>query len=330
MAIKEKQRFYTAARLISFTGFSLLAMMVILLLTACVLETLQMPKRYPLVLSIMVAMFPTVIVTRRKLSSGIIEAVDSIGWSLQDLTNILAVVFGGMLCYMLSNDLALGAVVASGLVGVVAALVLARYGVPIFCGSFVGMACATVLTTHFHILLASTIAGVLFVMTKYTFNGLGGKLGTIAFLGCLTAALLTKSPLAEAAVPDWSIGSYLVVYSVLGALITYILNIRFKHSAVLSSGIVGLIAGLILPVIHPENGTSYAVMAFCASFAGMSSRHRVKNEFVVIFIGVLCALIFIFSSPYFGGAGGKLGTIAFSSVIITAAIGKFRELFAVR
>jgi len=31
--------------------------------------------------------------------------------------------------------------------------------------------------------------------------------------------------------------------------------------------------------------------------------------------GVICALVFMFTSPYLGGAGGKLGTIAFGTVI---------------
>ncbi len=42
---------------------------------------------------------------------------------------------------------------------------------------------------------------------------------------------------------------------------------------------------------------------------------RVKNEVYMIIAALICALVFIYSAPYLGGAGGKLGTIAFGSVI---------------
>ena len=36
--------------------------------------------------------------------------------------------------------------------------------------------------------------------------------------------------------------------------------------------------------------------------------------------GIICGFVFIYSSPHLGGAGGKLGTIAFGSVIALKGI----------
>jgi hypothetical protein len=43
--------------------------------------------------------------------------------------------------------------------------------------------------------------------------------------------------------------------------------------------------------------------------------------------GVLSAFLFIYSIPYFGGTGGKLGTIAFTSSIIIRGFLDLLEYF---
>ncbi len=246
------------------------------------------------------------------------EDAKGVRWGSPDVGIFLGVMGGALLTFALSVDLGLGPVVAAALVGITATLILPRLDVPIYCGAFAGMACNSLLHGYGHMLLASALAGTVFLLAKPVFNGFGGKLGTIAYIGCLGAGLCTSRAFGSAPVPSWDLGMYLVGYSVLGAVLTYVLNVRLKHSAVISSGLVGLAGGLILPVLHPGIGTTLGVMVICASFAGMSSRQRVPNELYVAVAGVLCALVFMYSSPYLGGAGGKLGTIAFGSVIAVA------------
>jgi hypothetical protein len=81
----------------------------------------------------------------------------------------------------------------------------------------------------------------------------------------------------------------------------------------MASGIVGVVAGLILPVLFPEIGGTLAVMAICASFVGMSSAKHFPNALPLAVAGLFLGLIFIYSMPFLGGAGGKLGTMAFGS-----------------
>jgi hypothetical protein len=91
--------------------------------------------------------------------------------------------------------------------------------------------------------------------------------------------------------------------------------------AVLGSALVGLIAGVLLPVITPTYGTTLSLVAFSASFAGMTA-------FPVIFdkashfasAGVFVGILFTVTVDMVPGGGGKLGTIGFTSVLLTKYI----------
>jgi len=60
----------------------------------------------------------------------------------------------------------------------------------IYCGTFVGMTTSTIANGYQFIILSSIIAGVLYWLSKNTFVGFGGKLGTVAFGGVTFAFLL--------------------------------------------------------------------------------------------------------------------------------------------
>ncbi|HHY44249.1 MAG TPA: hypothetical protein GX512_00870 [Firmicutes bacterium] len=240
---------------------------------------------------------------------------------VKDLKLFLSVFVGALVSYWLNVNLGLGAVVASALVGVLAGVVVPAYGVPIYCGSFVGMASPKVLNET-GIILAAAVAGVIYVLAQDVFNGFGGKLGTIACSGCILACTFLRHPLLSGVVPTWDVGSRLIVTSVVAAVAAYYVNVRMGKGAVLGSALVGLAGGLILPALFPEIGASLATVAICASFAGMSSKARIPNELLMAIAGVIVGLVFMFSSPYLGGAGGKLGTTAFGSVIAVNAAHK--------
>ena len=233
----------------------------------------------------------------------------------KDSLSFLTLFLGALVTYWISVTLGLGAVVASGLVGVFAAAFLKPYAAPVFSGSFVGMASAGVFD-YPTIMLAAAIAGVIFVLGKHVFNGFGGKLGTTAWAGCVFAALIVGRPLTTAPVLGWDVGWPLMAYCVAGAFITFILSVWFGQGPVMASGMMGLAAGLLLPAIHGSAaGSLYAVGVYAASFAGMSGTTRFERAYWMVPAGVLCALILMFTAPFMGGGGGKLGTTAFGAVI---------------
>lgn len=241
-------------------------------------------------------------------------------FSLDNAYDFLSVFFGAVITFFISTELGLGAVIASGLVGLFGGLLIKKHAVAIFCGSFIGMCSIDLLTLFPCIVLAGLLGGTIFISCKKLFPGLGGKLGTIAFISSILTSVVVGNPLLSGSMVGLEDNILLVFYSVCGAVFTYIISIRFKHGAVVASAFVGLVGGLILPIIHNTTGVTFAVAVFCASFAGMSSREHFKSEMDMIFVGIICGLTFVLTTPHLGGAGGKLGTIAFGSVIILSSI----------
>jgi len=234
-----------------------------------------------------------------------------------DVKIFIAILLGAIITYTLKVNVGLGAVISAGLVALIASLIIPKYGVAVYCGSFVGMTSSRLLVDHSELSIAAAIAGIVFLLADRAFNGFGGKLGTVALTGTLITGLGLKKELLITLVPGWDFIGMIIIFSVLATVTTYWLNVRLKHGGVVASGIVGLTGGLILSAIYPgETGKTLAVMVMCASFAGMSSAERFSNMFQMLLIGLLTGMIFIYSMPLAGGAGGKLGTIAFGSVLV--------------
>jgi hypothetical protein len=234
-----------------------------------------------------------------------------------DLYNFIAVVAGAIASFTFNNYLGMGLVVATSLVGVIAAIMVPKFSAPIYCGAIVGMASCALFASYTHFITAGIIAGVIFVLAKNVFNGYGGKLGVIALTGCILASIVAgKKFLTGSSVPGWDTGKYLLLYSVVAAVLSNVINIRLKHGAVWGSAIVGLLAGLIMPYIYPDIGGTIAVMMITSSFAGMTSQARLPNEIYIGVAGVFTGFLFIYNMPFFGGTGGKLGTMAFTSCVI--------------
>ena len=127
----------------------------------------------------------------------------SITEEVHDLENhwhIMASVFiGSVATFVLNIQLHWGAVLSAAAVGVLGGYLpgwvklpkAEDYAAPVYCGAFVGMSSALVLSNLWLVVLASFLASVLFVITKNVYLGVGGKLGTIAFMAVTSAVSLS-------------------------------------------------------------------------------------------------------------------------------------------
>jgi len=106
----------------------------------------------------------------------------------------------------------------------------------------------------------------------------------------------------------------IILVSVISGVVTYYINHLLNKGPVFASAIVAVTAGLILPKLF-SNGYTLALVATCASYAGMSAKTRVASFKEMAFSCILLALIFMGSSNALVGYGGRLGTIAAISVI---------------
>lgn len=240
---------------------------------------------------------------------------------------LAAVVAGSFATVYLARPVGLGVVLASALVGTGAAIIAPKWAVAAYCGSFVGMLSPESYPALYQLVVATLAAALLFWAGSPVFGGYGGKLGTSAFFGCIVAAWLTGAPLQDASLPTRQLALLILLVSALSAASAYVLSIRCKQGPVLGSSLVGLFAGFVLPWLPAEmQGNVLAVVAFCASFAGMASRERLPTESHALLAGLLAGGIFVFASPSLGGAGGKLGTIAFVATLAARPLGDLLSL----
>lgn len=108
------------------------------------------------------------------------------------------VAVAGVLTFYVSVDLLFGPVIASAGIGFLASYlpVISKSAffkslpAPIYCGTFVGM-CSNFLTgNYFFVAYAGLVAGLIYIITRSAMNGIGGKLGTIAFGGVIVVSFI--------------------------------------------------------------------------------------------------------------------------------------------
>ena len=110
---------------------------------------------------------------------------------------------------------------------------------------------------------------------------------------------------------------FLIVLAIITVHTTYHIRRLFKHriksEAVLGSALVGLIFGLIR-IIYPES-SMFTEVGFASSFAAMTAFGTVRKKYYKLLVGFIVGLLYCISCSFFNGFGGKLGTIAFLSII---------------
>jgi hypothetical protein len=229
------------------------------------------------------------------------------------------VVLGGIATFFIANQLNLNAVLVSGFVGLVASITFKKYQIPIYCGSFAGMASILIFDHMGWMFLSSIFTGLLFVASQEVFKGFGGKLGATAFLGTFVTALITKNYQDTYLQMEIYIQWEVIIYFILGAVVTNRLHLITKKSTVFTSGMLGVLAGIVLPIVYQENGLSLAAALFSGTFLGMTKIERFEKTRYFLLASIVGGIIFIYSQPYFNGLGGKLGSIAFiSSMAMTS------------
>ncbi len=112
-------------------------------------------------------------------------------YSYEKITVVVWVPIGAVICYLLNIHTDFGSVLSAGIVGTLASFIpllnkksiyLSKLPSAIYCGVFVGMSSVEVSPSIKFVVIAGIIAGIVYLLSKNLFVGLGGKLGTIAFV----------------------------------------------------------------------------------------------------------------------------------------------------
>ncbi len=193
------------------------------------------------------------------------------------------------------------------------------------------MSSSTILESYFSVVLASVSAFcLLFLRHRIPIHG--GKLGMIAFISVL---LVNLPEVIEGEIEIISgdlfltgeMVAILVTFSMLSLYLTYylrtVLQKRFSHDSVIASAIIGIIFGFF-SILVPET-LMIGEVAYASSFAGMGRIKIIKEKFLLV--SVIVAAIYILALPVFKGFGGKLGSIAFVSMLLVYILHGKGELF---
>ena len=113
----------------------------------------------------------------------------------------------------------------------------------------------------------------------------------------------------------------IIVFTALGAVVTYWLNISTEIGVVLAAGITGLISSF-LPLINRRSEIlrELPVAIYCGAFAGMTSPLVANGYNFILATGILSGIILVSTKSTLHGYGGKLGTIAFGGVALISLI----------
>ncbi|MDA3931187.1 MAG: hypothetical protein PF513_00465 [Tenericutes bacterium] len=233
---------------------------------------------------------------------------------------------GVILTYLIAHQLDLSAVIASSFIGLLGFLLLKKYSVAIYCGSFAGMV-SSFMFDYLEVASIAIFCGLLFALLKPAFKGMGGKLGTTAFLSTILIATFFEKDFMIV-INDLNIFR-LIIISLLGAIIPFYIQHYFKQSAVLASALPSLIFALIMIYIVQDYLTC-TVVFFSASFIAMSSKRRIPNILYLFIAAFIHAFLFLVYFEHYNGLGGKLGLMALTSVVITIGLKYLFELIVTK
>ncbi|ADY52054.1 hypothetical protein Pedsa_1493 [Pseudopedobacter saltans DSM 12145] len=120
-------------------------------------------------------------------------------YSYESLKVAAWVPVGAVASYYLHHSLQMGPVMGAALVGSIGSFLpdinsnstyLKKLPAAIYCGAFVGMSSAHVANGFTFVLVAGFFTAVFLIVSKSVLHGVGGKLGTLAFLGVALTYLL--------------------------------------------------------------------------------------------------------------------------------------------
>lgn len=108
------------------------------------------------------------------------------------------ITLAAVLTYYVSDALHVGPVIASAGIGFIASYFnrifrsdfLKSLPAPIYCGTFVGMCSSFLTEDYFFIAYAGLVAGLIYIITRDALDGIGGKLGSIAFGGVVIVSFI--------------------------------------------------------------------------------------------------------------------------------------------
>ena len=247
---------------------------------------------------------------------------------------VLIAAMGALAVLALTRGAHVSVVLAAALVGCIGALVerLSRGtgpwrdgAAPLYCGAFAGMTSDLVVRSPTWVLAGGALAGLLLALLSNSWRGIGGKLGSTAFMGVVLTGLLAGAFGALGSGAHLHAFSaqervVLIAFALLSPVITHVLSFRWDLGVVLGSALPSFVVALIAPV-------PLAAVWLGGSFVGMTAPDRLSRYPYpsLLAMGLLFGLFSLGFEPRLAGIGGDLGATA--AVSVFAVLGTKALLF---
>ncbi len=118
--------------------------------------------------------------------------------------------------------------------------------------------------------------------------------------------------------------SILFLTGIISAILTYVVNNKYRQGAVRASASLSLLVGLFFysfpDIFNPYLTKNIPIVFIGATFIGMVSSKILPSYLLVGFSGFIFSIIYLNASPFFKGYGGALGTTAAISVLVSLSL----------
>ena len=159
------------------------------------------------------------------------------------------------------------------------------------------------------------------VMLFFFIDGFVRDASAVAALALIVLGIFVVMGLIE--ISDGSLARWVqprtVAVSLVGTLLVGLLGRTLGLSAVFAAAVVGVMAGL-LPRVTSRVTNSDTAPLYVGAFAGMTSPVVLMGPEWLILSGVIAGCLWSVVSEAWVGVGGKMGTVAFAGVALTAGI----------
>ncbi len=108
----------------------------------------------------------------------------------------------------------------------------------------------------------------------------------------------------------------IIILSIISATLTWYINHKMGYGAIVANGLIGVIGAIFLPNI-------LAGAVFTSSFVGMSGLNVIPSLQWAAIGGVIVGIVLTLTKEIYAGLGGKGGTTAATSTLITRMIINF-------
>tara|TARA_R100001369_G_scaffold92896_1_gene141114 strand:- start:139902 stop:140459 length:558 start_codon:yes stop_codon:yes gene_type:complete len=137
-------------------------------------------------------------------------------------------------------------------------------------------------------------------------------IGAIGFLALFSLVKMTHDSHEKPA------KNYILILLVtLGALFTYLINIKLNTGPVIAAALIGTLSSAIPYFLTDKKSILIKEIppaVYCGTFVGMTSGNVGATYWFITLAGIISGLLYILATNTFVGVGGKLGTVAFGGV----------------